>query len=42
MDPQAVIAAGIDEGRGDPHDGLVGPQLNVGVDVDQLLAHPRL
>ena len=42
MDAQPVVAARVDEGRGDPDHGVVGPQLHVGVDVDPVLAHPRL
>ena len=39
---QTVVSARIDEGRRDPHHGFVRPQLHVGVDVDPVLAHPRL
>ena len=42
MDAQPVVAAGVDEGGRDPDHGVVGPQLHVGVDVDPVLAHPRL
>ena len=42
VDPQPVVAARVDEGRGHPDHGVVGPQLHVGVDVDPVLAHARL
>ena len=39
---QAVVAARVDEAGRDPDGGLVRPHLHVGLDLDDVLAHPRL